>query len=145
MRYLLDTNVAIRSVLDRDPQHEVARTAMLRLATNATSLVLSAQVLGEMWSLLTRPSEARGGYGLTPLEAKARLDELATFATILPEPPDLWTKQSELLIAHRVSGLQTHDCRLAAWCLLSRVENILTFNDKDFARYGIKAINPSDV
>ncbi len=51
-----------------------------------------------------------------------------------------WRK---LLVAHGVSGVQVHDARLAAGMRVHGVRLILTFNDRDFARYlGIEAIHP---
>ncbi len=40
-----------------------------------------------------------------------------------------------LLVAHGVSGVQIHDARLAAAMRIHGVKRILTFNDRDFARY----------
>jgi hypothetical protein len=106
--------------------------------------VLSAQVLGEAWSLCTRPANLRGGYGLTIEETEAMISDIRELAVLLPEPPHLWAEQSRLLVSHRVSGVQTHDCRIAAWCRLSQVEGILTLNPKGFNRFGITTLNPTE-
>jgi predicted nucleic acid-binding protein len=48
-----------------------------------------------------------------------------------------------LLVTYSISGVQVHDARLVAAMLLHRVKRILTFNEKDFARYSeIEALNP---
>ena len=50
------------------------------------------------------------------------------------------------MIAHRVSGKNTHDARLVATMKLHGINKILTFNIHDFARFeGIEAIHPQTV
>jgi len=45
-----------------------------------------------------------------------------------------------------VSGVQVHDARLAAAMRVHGVKRILTFNDRDFARYAdMEAIHPRAV
>jgi predicted nucleic acid-binding protein len=51
-----------------------------------------------------------------------------------------------LLVTHAVSGVQVHDARLVAAMHVHGIKHMLTFNDKDFARYtDIEAVNPRDV
>ena len=48
-----------------------------------------------------------------------------------------------LLVTHNVSGVQVHDARLVAAMRVHAVKRVLTFNEKDFARYpGIEAVHP---
>ena len=48
-----------------------------------------------------------------------------------------------LVVRHAVTGVKVHDARLVAAMLVHGVSNILTLNDRDFARYaGISAVNP---
>ena len=101
---LLDTNIAIRAVLQSDPQNAIIRAAVGRLLDGGDYLVVSAQVLGESWNLCTRPATARGGYGLTVAETDAVIADIVTLAQLLPEPPDLWTEQHHLLVTCAVSG-----------------------------------------
>ena len=49
-------------------------------------------------------------------------------------------------MTHSVSGVQVHDARLVAATRVHGVKRILTFNDKDFARYtDIEAVHPRAV
>jgi len=58
----------------------------------------------------------------------------------------LFTKSGRLLVTHNVSGVQVHDARLVAAMRVQDVRRILTFNDKDFARYpDIEAVHPRSV
>ena len=50
------------------------------------------------------------------------------------------------MTAHRVSGAQVHDARLAAVMTASGITRILTFNVRDFIRFaGIEAIHPDQI
>ena len=50
------------------------------------------------------------------------------------------------VVTHGVAGVQVHDARLAAAMRVHGVKRILTFNDRDFARYAdIEAIHPRSV
>jgi hypothetical protein len=52
----------------------------------------------------------------------------------------------KLLVTYGVSGVQVHDARLAAAMRVYGVKWILTFNERDFARYAdIEAIHPRAV
>jgi len=145
MTFLLDTNVAVRSVMPSDPLHSYCTQALAKLADRGEKFVVGSQVLAEAWSLLTRASTSREGFGLTPYDADNRITQLLRFAILLPEPPDIWHEHHRLLVSCGVSGVQVHDCRLAAWCLLHGVESILTFNSADFARFGVTTVRPNDV
>jgi predicted nucleic acid-binding protein len=48
-----------------------------------------------------------------------------------------------LIVAHGISGIQVYDTRLVAAMQVHGVPRILTFNDRDFARYdGVDAVHP---
>lgn len=56
---------------------------------------------------------------------------------------DRW---EELVNAHQVHGKSAHDARLVAAMLRHGFTRLLTFNDRDFARFTeIKAIAPNSV
>jgi predicted nucleic acid-binding protein len=143
--YLVDTGVAVRCVLPADSQYQAVRAAILRLIARGETVVVSAQVLSEDWSLCTRPATSRGGYGLSISESDQAMNDLLAVATLLPEPPNLWFEHHRLLVRCSVSGVNTHDCRLAAWCLLSGIDHIITLNPNDFTRFGVDAVEPKDV
>lgn len=51
-----------------------------------------------------------------------------------------------LIVTHSVSGVRVHDARLVAAMRVFGVKRILTFNERDFARYSdIEAIHPSSI
>jgi predicted nucleic acid-binding protein len=94
----------------------------------------------------TRPKSVRNGLGLSVEEAGQRLRVLHRVADVLDDHPAGYRRWRELIISARVSGAQTHDCRLAAQMLAYGITHVLTFNDKDFRRYpGITAVHPDTV
>jgi predicted nucleic acid-binding protein len=47
------------------------------------------------------------------------------------------------VIAHRVSGVHVHDAKLVAAMIVHGIDQILTFNVDDFARYSeIQVVHP---
>jgi predicted nucleic acid-binding protein len=67
---------------------------------------------------------------------ESRLRLLADNLTIHQE----WRR---LIVTHNVSGVRVHDARLVAAMRVHRLKRILTFNEKDFARFAdIEAIHP---
>ena len=66
-----------------------------------------------------------------------------SFATVLPETPELFPKWRELVLTYEVAGAKVHDARLVAMMSLYKVSRILTFNTADFTRYkDVEAVNP---
>ena len=139
---LIDTNVAIRTVVKSEELNSICIEACAKLVRDGDVLVVCAQVMAESWSVLTRPASSSGGYGLSPSDADNRLLELASIAEVLPEPPNIWDEHRSLLLANNVSGVNVHDCRLAALCALCGVERILTLNGTHFKRFGIVTVHP---
>jgi predicted nucleic acid-binding protein len=143
MDYLIDTNVLLRALALRNPLRPVARQAIKTLLQGGLGLCVAPQNLVELWNVCTRP-EKYNGLGKTVAETDGYLRFVESFAAVLPETPELFTKWRELVVTCQVSGAKVHDARLVAAMTLHHVSRILTFNMRDFARYrGIKAINPA--
>jgi predicted nucleic acid-binding protein len=143
--YLIDTNILLRCLQPTDPDYSVAASALeLLVGQGATPCYLS-QNLAEFWSACTRPAD-RNGYGLSLLETDRRARILEARLRLLPDSLSIHQEWRRLIVAHRVSGAQVYDARLAAAMHVHGVRRILTFNDRDFARYdGIEAVNPLTV
>jgi predicted nucleic acid-binding protein len=85
----------------------------------------------------------RNGYGLSPKDADRRAKLLEARLRLLPDGLAAHEEWRSLLVAHAVSGVQVHDARLVASMRVHGVKRILTFNDKDFARYtDIEVVHP---
>lgn len=133
MPVLVDTNILIRLAQPHHPSAPVAARALRTLRAANEILHITQQNLVEFWAVTTRPVEANG-LGYTTDQAAEEMSALKRLFDLLPELPlqDEWAR----LVAHySVAGKNTHDARLVAAMIVHTVENILTFNAQDFARY----------
>ncbi len=67
---------------------------------------------------------------------------------LLIDPPDTFERWKDLAARYAVSGVQVHDARLVAVAQANGIQNILTFNGRDFGRYsdlGIRALDPIEI
>jgi len=140
---LVDTNVLLRFADFADPLHEFAHRAIV--STRQTNdLQVTSQNLIESWNVMTRPQN-RNGFGQTVAEADDHLALLERLFHRLSNPSNVYQRWRKLVVSHGVSGVQVHDARLVVVMLSHGISQILTFNEKDFARYadlGIETINP---
>lgn len=146
MAYVVDTNVFLRLVPKKDPDRTSVLDALRILSAANEALFYTTQVLGEFWTVCTRPASARGGYGLSPekTERKARL--LERYCRLLPDSLATHQEWRRLIVAHSVRGVKVHDARLVAAMMVYGVPNILTFNGDDFRRFpGISVVSPADI
>lgn len=105
----------------------------------------TSQNVAEFWNTCTRPLD-RNGYGLSPQEADRRARLFEDKLRLLPDSLAVHQEWRKLLVVSNVSGVQVHDARLVAAMRVHGVGRILTFNEKDFARYtDIEAVNPRTI
>jgi predicted nucleic acid-binding protein len=145
MRYLLDTNILLRSIEPGHPHHREAADATDILAKQGQTLCLVPQVFYEYWVVSTRPV-AQNGRGKTPDEVLAEFAFFESHFTVLPDTQAVFDQWKQLVSTYKVTGKPSHDARFAAAALAHGITHILTFNDYDFRRYaGITAIAPASV
>src|SRR5689334_16057374 len=97
-RYLLDTNVVLRSIDPRSPEHPRIRNALATLTGRGDIPCLTPQVLIEFWNVATRPASANGfGWGMTATEAEVRR-LLGTFP-LLSDTPDVFPNWLRIVTA----------------------------------------------
>jgi predicted nucleic acid-binding protein len=146
MLYLLDSNVLLRLLHRLDPLHPIVRQALRTLWARGDRFCYTSQTLGEFWSVCTRPTTARGGFGLTLVETDRRARLIERFYRFLPDSAAVHAEWRRLLVAHAVSGVQVHDARIVAAMNVHGVSHLLTFNVDDFARFpGITAHRPQHI
>lgn len=143
--YLVDSNVLLRWVKPDRGDYPAIVSATDAILRHDGALCYISQNVGEFWNACTRPVE-RNGYGLSPQET----DRLAKFfeakLRLLPDSIAVHEEWRKLLVTHSVCGVQVHDARFVAAMRVHGVKRILTFNDKDFARYtDIEAVHPRGV
>ena len=139
---LIDSNILIRWVKRDSADYAVVGNAVKRIVDSGLVLCYTSQNLGQFCNVLTRPAD-RNGYGFRPEQAEQRAEDVETAFRLLPDSPAVHTVWRQLLTAHRISGVQVHDARLVASMLVHQVPRILTYNTRDFQRFGmITAIHP---
>jgi predicted nucleic acid-binding protein len=142
----VDSNVLLRLVTKNNPGYTEALSALIALRQRGDSLCVTSQVIFEFWSVCTRPTTARGGYGLAPSDVEALVGRIEKHFTLLEDTPGVYTLWRSTAIAIGISGVQVHDAHLASSLSLHNVAELLTYNGRDFARYSwINAIHPSSV
>ena len=140
--YLVDTNVLLRWLKPGDRDYPLVVSAIDTILQRNAVLCYTSQNVAEFWNTCTRPL-ARNGYGLSPQEADSRVRYFEERMQLLADSLTVHQEWRTLLVSHSVSGVQVHDARLAAAMRVHGVKQILTFNDRDFARYrDIEAVHP---
>lgn len=145
MSCLVDTNVLLRLVEGATPFHEQARAAVKSLRLAGEELVIMPQNVIEFWNVATRPQQA-SGFGLTPVEADREVHMIESLFPLRPDTPAIYEEWRRLVVEVGVSGVQVHDARLAAAMRVHAIGSVLTFNGRDFRRFGeIGVLHPADV
>lgn len=142
MRYLVDTNVLLRSVEENHPLNDVAIEAVQTLLAQGEELCIMPQNLIEFWAVATRPASVNG-LGLSPAQAIVELSELKAIFILQPDAPAMLAEWERLVVKYQVMGKQAHDTRLVAAMIAHQITHLLTFNTADFKRFAeITAIDP---
>lgn len=140
--YLVDSNVLLRWVKPDHSDYPAIVSATDIILQRGGVLCYTSQNVAEFWSACTRPLD-RNGYGLSPQDADRKARFFEERLRLLPDSLAIHEEWRKLLVLHNVSGVQVHDARLVAAMHPHGVSHILTFNDKDFARYtDIEVVHP---
>ena len=143
--YLVDSNVLLRWVKPNHRDYPLIVSATDAILRHDGVLCYTSQNVGEFWNACTRPVD-RNGYGLSPQETDRLARTFEEKLRLLPDNLAVHEEWRRILVTHSVSGVQVHDARLVAATRVLGVKRILTFNDKDFARYtDIEAVHPRAV
>lgn len=140
----VDTNVLVYLGRSSAPQHGAARNAVRQLQADGRPLWISPQVLREYLSVVTRPQATAPALPLpTAISDVRRFAELFNLAE---ERPAVLDRLLQILTAHPSAGKQVHDANLVATMLEQGITCLLTFNQRDFRRFGaivtLEAIPP---
>jgi predicted nucleic acid-binding protein len=75
----------------------------------------------------------------------AALEHIERVYALPPDHPAIYDQWKRLVTTYGVIGSQVYDAHLVAAIMAHGVGCILTFNTRDFARYGIEVMHPSAV
>ncbi len=145
MDYLIDSNVLTYLANPVSPFHAVSASAAAKLADLSNRLFIVPQNLIEFWVSATRPTDANG-LGLSVLQARVEVQKIKGLFFLLDETPEIFREWENLVLSNNIIGKSVHDARLVAQMNVHGIANILTFNVRDFTRYGnINPVTPEGV
>ena len=140
--YLVDSNILLRWVKPDDRDYPLVVAAIDAILADGGVLCYTSQNVAEFWNTCTRPLD-QNGFALSPQETDRRARAFEDKLQLLPDSMAVHQEWRSLLVSHNVSGVQVHDARLAAAMRVHGIQRVLTFNERDFARYpDIQAIHP---
>ena len=146
MQILVDTGVLLRA-FDRGSAHQqTILLAFRRLRADGHELVTAAQNIAEFWNVSTRPTQARGGYGLSVAIVERRVVLLEKLFVILPFSDRAYQEWRRIVVTHQIMGVAVHDARLVATMTSAGITRLLTLNEVDFRRFsGLVVLTPDGV
>jgi len=145
MAILIDTNILLRLLQPHHPQCQLAERALAVLRNRNEVLHVAGQNLIELWAVATRPAELNG-LGMTVQAAAGELATIKRLFSLLPEMAAIYEEWERVVVKYQVAGKNAHDARIVAAMNLHGVNQVLTFNVDDFARFqGILVIHPKAV
>jgi predicted nucleic acid-binding protein len=143
--YLFDTNIFLRLAEKNSSERSVILNAIRKIRQQNKTICYTPQILGEFWNVCSRPSTARGGFGLTIEQTERKVNLIQKHFELLPDTPATFAEWRKLVSSHKVTGVQVHDTKLAASMNVHKVEYLVTLNEKDLKRFSINVISPNDV
>lgn len=138
----IDTNVLIYHTFENFDSEKHAQVKQLFLSFDkwGSVLFISNQVLREFYAIATNSKFF--DEPLTIQEACEKLEEFAAVFNIVPDAEI--SVLLELLKRYSIAKQKIHDANLVATMLQSHIENICTFNTKDFKVFnGINLVDLS--
>ncbi len=145
MIWLIDTNILLRLVEIAGSQHLKAKNAIDKLLAQDYLLCILLQNISEFWNVVARPLD-KNGLGFSIAQADVELTKIEQVFDILPDTKEVYRNWRELVVNYSISGVKVHDAKIVAAMKAHNIENLLTFNAKDFKRYTeIKAFAPKNI
>ena len=145
MRVLVDTNVLLRLTEGKHPKHAVAGEAVRVLREADHTLAVVPQTFYEFWAVATR-TRAANGLEMPVPAVRAAVDRFRTLFQLRRDERAIFEGWLDLAAAHGSRGVNSYDVRLVAAMARHGLDAILTFNGKDFRRFGgVTVLNPDEV
>jgi predicted nucleic acid-binding protein len=118
-----------------DPACGKIRLGLRRLYRDGEAFSVVFQNVAEFCNAATRPSTARGGYGIAHDVVESRLRFIERYARVETESLASYQIWKQLVSRYQVSGVAVHAARLVAVMLAEGIRRIFTLNSRDFQRY----------
>ncbi|MBW4693459.1 MAG: type II toxin-antitoxin system VapC family toxin [Lyngbya sp. HA4199-MV5] len=132
-RVFVDTNILVYASIPETPLHSVALNAIQTLEQNEKELWVSRQILREYLATLTRPQ----AFG-SPIPIVLVVEEVRQFESRFRVAEDNAQATANLLALMQqisVGGKEVHDANIVATMQAYGIDQLLTHNTIDFARF----------
>lgn len=97
------------------------------------------------WVVATRPIE-NNGLGMPPADVELALEQWTSLFRLLLDERGIFSNWRTLVTTYAVKGKNAHDARLVAAMQRHGLNDILTYNRKDFVRFSsINVFTPGDI
>ena len=143
MKVLVDTNVLMRLAEGTGERYQEADAAIESLDRDGRTLVIVPQSIYEFWTAATK-SAAANGLAMTTEDAAGYVDRFLVMFEFLDDTPAVFAEWFALVRDHAVAGTNAYDARLAAAMRAHGVDRLLTFNARDFRKFGVTVVDPGD-
>jgi predicted nucleic acid-binding protein len=133
MKVLYDTSLLISALLVEHANHSLALVNLELARSGEVAGYISTHSLAELYSVMTRlPQPLR----VSPDEAEAAITDLLNYLEPVPLVAEDYQQVIHVMAALRLTGGGIFDAVIAQAALKANVDQILTFNPKDFVRLG---------
>ena len=114
MDILADTNIVLRRIHRRDPQHRITQRCLNRLIKDGNRICVTSQNLIELWTVCTRPVD-NNGLGLDTVHTDRILARVERSVVRLPDSDSVYPEWRRLVTAHCADEVEVVEdlCRLA--------------------------------
>ncbi len=132
----VDTNVFVLARFATAPGHAVARTSLEAALAGPDRIRVSRQIMREYLVVVTR--EQAWTRPLSVADALHDVARLGSVCDMLEDGHRVMDALAGLCRDIPVAGRQIHDANIVATMLAHGERRLLTFNRKDFIRYGAR-------
>jgi len=129
----VDSNVLVSAALPTAPRHVAASLALANLRRAEITLWISRQVLREYLAVLSRPQTYTVPVPINQLAAD--VTHFQSMFQVAEEGPAVTVNLLALMAAIPTGGKQVHDANIVATMQANRLQQLLTNNVADFARF----------
>lgn len=129
----IDTNILVYANLRLSPFYSQAKQQLQSLNEQSYELWISRQVLKEYLSAMTRPSAVTGAIPIASLTEDVRY--FSRRFHLAEDGSEVTDRLLLLLEQVAVGGRQIHDANIVATMQVYDIDQLLTHNTNDFARF----------
>lgn len=82
--YLFDTNIFLRLAEKNSTERPIILNAIRKIRANNKTICFTPQILAEFWNVCSRPTAARGGFGLSLVQTERKVNVIQNISRFYP-------------------------------------------------------------